>query len=120
MKKCIISIIAIFLLSIIISCSILRVQAVGIDALDNPDSYKNSTEDNSKLIDIGNIIVGVVRTIGSAISIVMLIIIGIKYIMASVEEKAEYKQTMWPYIVGAILIFAGSNLTNIIYNTFQT
>ena len=45
----------------------------------------------------------------------MLSIIGIKYIMGSVEEKAEYKQTMWPYVVGAILIFAGSAFTQVIY-----
>ena len=49
----------------------------------------------------------------------MLLIIGIKYILGSVEEKAEYKQTMWPYVLGAVLIFAGAAVTDIIYKAFQ-
>lgn len=117
MKKCIISIIAVFLLITIISCISFETQAVGLDALERPNEYKEqpSDEDNSKLVDFGNIIVWIVRAVGTAISALILVIIGIKYIMGSVEEKAEYKQTMWPYVLGAILLFAGSSLTNMIY-----
>lgn len=60
-----------------------------------------------------------VRTIGESVAVVMMLIIGIKYILGSVEEKAEYKQTMWPYILGAVLIFAGAALTDIIYKAFM-
>ena len=49
----------------------------------------------------------------------MLTIIGVRYIMGSVQEKAEYKQTMWPYVIGAVLIFAGTTLVDIIYRAFQ-
>ncbi|MCI8519435.1 MAG: hypothetical protein HFJ51_05120 [Clostridia bacterium] len=68
---------------------------------------------------IANIIVWLVRTIGESVAVVMVLIIGIKYILGSVEEKAEYKQTMWPYILGAVLIFAGAALTDIIYKAFM-
>ena len=60
-----------------------------------------------------------VRTIGESVAVVMMLIIGIKYVLGSVEEKAEYKQTMWPYILGAVLIFAGAALTDIIYKAFM-
>jgi len=63
--------------------------------------------------------VWLVRTIGESVAVVMMLIIGIKYILGSVEEKAEYKQTMWPYILGAVLIFAGAALTDIIYKAFM-
>lgn len=115
MKKYIVSIIAIMLLILIISCSVCKVQALGLDAFTNPEDYTSNVGDNTKILGFGNIIVWVVRTVGTAISVLMLVIIGIKYIMGSVEEKAEYKQTMWPYIIGAILIFAGASITNMIY-----
>ena len=35
--------------------------------------------------------------------------------MGSASEKAEYKKTMIPYIVGAVLIFAASTLANMAY-----
>ena len=38
--------------------------------------------------------------------------------MGSAEEKAEYKKTMMPYIVGAALIFAASALAQVIYQFF--
>ncbi len=121
MKKQVISIIVVLCLSLILGSFTYKSNATGLDIISNPDLYKQSTdgEDNDKLIDIGNIIVWVVRTIGEAISIVMLLVIGIKYILGSVEEKAEYKQSMWPYVVGAILIFSGAALTDIIYKAFN-
>ena len=114
MKKYIIATIIILLVSMIISSCIFEVHALG---LGDPNKYiqPDGDGDNTAAVSIGNTIVWLVRTIGSAISIVMLSILGIKYLMGSVAEKAEYKQTMWPYIVGALLIFAGSNITSIIY-----
>ena len=39
---------------------------------------------------------------------------GIKYMMGSASEKAEYKKTMIPYLVGAILIFGASAITKVV------
>ena len=119
MKKYTIAIITIFCLSIIVSCLMYESNAVGLNALQNPSSYIKSSGDDTAAVEIGNIIIWLVRTIGEAIAVIMLIIIGIKYLMGSVEEKAEYKQSMWPYILGAILIFAGSAITELIYNAFN-
>ena len=47
---------------------------------------------------------------------ILLLVIGIKYMMGSASEKAEYKKTMIPYIVGAVLIFAGTSLVRVIYS----
>ena len=48
--------------------------------------------------------------------VIFLLILGIKYMMGSASEKAEYKKTMIPYIVGAVLIFAGTSLVRVIYS----
>ena len=119
MKKCILIVISILCLSLVISSFVYKSNATGLDILQNPDAYKSSNDDNSGAIEIGNIIVWLVRTVGEAIAVIMLLIIGIKYILGSVEEKAEYKKSMWPYVLGAILIFAGSALTNVIYEAFN-
>ena len=63
---------------------------------------------NSDLRGLGNSIVTILTTIGSVVSVIVLIILGIKYMTGSVEEKAEYKKTMIPYLVGALLIFGAS------------
>jgi len=63
----------------------------------------------------GNKIVQIVSTVGSILSVIVIIVLGIKYMMGSVEERADYKKTMLPYLIGAAFIFAASNIANIIY-----
>lgn len=119
MRKYILVIISILCLSLVLSSFVYKTNATGLDILQNPDAYKQNNDDNSGAIDIANIVVWLVRTVGESIAVVMLLIIGIKYILGSVEEKAEYKKSLWPYILGAVLIFAGSALTNVIYQAFN-
>ena len=65
--------------------------------------------------DLGGKLMGVLQTVGVVVAVIILIVLGIKYMMGSAEEKAEYKKTMIPYLVGAILIFAASTIANVVY-----
>lgn len=86
----------------------------------NPNDYKpGELIEDDTTIKIAGKIIGAFQAIGNIVSILALVIIGIKYMMGSVEEKAEYKQTMIYYIIGAILVFAISNISAIIYNFAQ-
>lgn len=87
---------------------------------DNPDYYKpgsmDDASDANKVKDIGNSIIGSIQIIGSILSVVILIIIGVKYMIGSADEKAEYKKAMMPYIIGAIMLFSITNIIGIIAN----
>lgn len=65
---------------------------------------------------IGNQVVGIIQIIGTIAAVAILIVVGIKYMMGSAEEKAEYKKTMIPYIIGAVLVFAAANLSKMLYD----
>ena len=84
----------------------------------NPDNWKptstTETSGTEKIQNIGNKIIGPIRVLGSIISVVTLVIIGIKYILGSVEEKAEYKKKILPYFIGGVIGFAITNLLKII------
>lgn len=64
-----------------------------------------SVEDADMIKTLGNNIIGILQIAGSFIAIIMLIVLGIKYMIGSAEEKAEYKVTMKNYVVGALLLF---------------
>lgn len=64
---------------------------------------------------MGNKIIGMVQAIGSIAAVLVLVVLGIKYMMGSAEEKAEYKKTMIPYIIGAVLVFAASNVAGMVF-----
>ena len=76
----------------------------------------NSSANTSKVVNFGATIVTIMQTVGIVVAVVVLLILGIKYMMGSAEEKAEYKKTMIPYLVGAVLIFASTTIVNVVYN----
>lgn len=76
----------------------------------------NGNVQTNDLTKVGNNIVTIIQVVGIVIAVIVLLVIGIKYMMGSASEKAEYKKTMIPYIVGAVLIFSGTSLVRVIYS----
>ena len=113
-KKKLIILFIIFMIYILFMSQI--VQATTFDPEHYKPSSTNSVSGASRLENIGNKIIGVVQIIGSVSSVIALIIIGIKYVTGSVEEKAEYKQTLKPYLIGAVLLFGITNILGIVQN----
>lgn len=114
MKKSIkvISIVLMVLAMVLISTSVFayRPGDVQIKEGEGTTSVKN----------IGGQILGIIRVVGTIVAVGMLIVLGIKYMMGSAEERADYKKTLFPYLIGAILIFAATNLADMVYNWATT
>ena len=87
--------------------------------LGNAEQYKGGQTGLGSMESKVENILGIIRTVGVVTSVVMLMAIGIKYMLGSIEEKAEYKQTLKPYIIGAFILFTGSLLPNLIYQFAQ-
>jgi len=85
----------------------------------NFDRFNDATKTNKGLDNtVKNVTstgIQVLRVAGSGIAIIMLSYMGIKYMMAAPSEKAEFKKSAAIYIVGAILVFAASNIIAIIF-----
>ena len=75
---------------------------------------------NGDALDLGNKIITTLSVVGSVVSVVVLIVIGIKYLLGSVGEKAEYKKTLLPYLIGAVLVFTASVVAKAIYQTLNS
>lgn len=82
----------------------------------NPDI----TQAQAKLGNTPNRILGIIQVVGTVIAVGVLMVLGIKYMMGSAQEKAEYKKTFIPYIIGAILLFAAVNIANMVVGFAQS
>lgn len=98
-------------LILLIIASYIPVYSFGIGDLPG-----TSTTKEKGIEDFGQNVIKVISTVASISSVVVLIIIGIRYMMGSVEEKAEYKKSMLPYVIGCILVFGASRIASILYN----
>ena len=70
---------------------------------------------SDKMTDIAAEIIAFIRNLALVLGVVMLSIIGIKYMLGSAEEKASYKKTLIPLVVGIIVVMAASTLVSMIY-----
>ena len=92
----------------------------GIDAANIAGGLKGTTSNaQNDVIKIGNQLIGIITTGGVVVAVIILLVLGIKYMMGSASEKAEYKKTMIPYLVGAILIFGASAITKVVVGLAQ-
>ncbi len=93
-----------------------------IDDVINNDGkgYKpNVLGDESKLKQKVGVILGVINIVGVVLSVLTLMIIGMRYMFGSIEEKAEYKKTAVTYLLGAFLVFSMTTLPNIVFKISQ-
>lgn len=117
MNKKFIKIVSILLMvMMLVSISVSSFAAGKAGSMIQPNGVTATPPNTESISNVGNSIVGIIQTIGIIISVITLIVLGIKYMMGSAEEKAEYKKTLMPYIIGAALVFAASAIAGIVFN----
>lgn len=121
MKKFTIQIIlkvfAVLLIVMTVASFSTMVRAAEIDP--SKDLTENYAGDTTTLTaKVGNVM-GVIRNIAVIASVIVLMVIGVKYILGSVEEKAEYKKTFMPLIIGIIIVVSATSIAAFIFNAVK-
>ena len=88
-------------------------------AVSPTDVVADTTIDGGTMTTLGGKIFGGLQIFGTIGAVLILAVLGIKYMMSSPEGKADYKANMVPYIVGAILLFGATSIANLVYNALQ-
>lgn len=80
------------------------------------DPSQNPMDNNSsnRIETATSKILTVISNVGMAVAVIMLAILGIKYMLGSVEEKAEYKEGLIPYVIGAFILFGITSFVKIL------
>lgn len=69
--------------------------------------------------DTSNLIYNVLLTIGTIVAVIWGIIIALKFITGSVEDKANIKETLIPYVVGCIIIFGAFGIWKLVLTALK-
>lgn len=91
--------------------------AAGVAGGTDPNTLRGAAVSGTdKITGLGNKFITIISTVGSVAAVIVLIVLGLKYMMGSAEEKAEYKKTLMPYVIGAALVFAASTIAGVLYS----
>ena len=89
-------------------------------AADVLGKLKGNTGAATAVTKTANNIIGIVQVICYAAAVIMLVILGVKFIIASPEAKADIKKSAIMYVIGAIIVFAAGALLGVILNLSTT
>lgn len=104
---------------VIIVCIIMAVSPVFAAEEPTVNSITATYGDSEQITDLAGKVVGLIRTIGISASVIILMVIGLKFLMGSAEEKAEYKKSLMPYVIGAVILFGASAIAGFVVNFFK-
>lgn len=110
--------IAIFVLTILLICSSIHVKVFATadsDIINQGRSWLTLVEREGQNREGGNWtsfndLAGILWGIGIFIVLICGTILGIKYMFASLEERANIKESMKPYIIGAVIIIGALSI----------
>ena len=114
--KKIILIVLIFILCVCV-VNVTAIAGTDLSTLINSDNFKSisqgETGDNGITNAIDSII-GLIQIAGTGVALIAVSLLGIKYMLASGEEKAEIKKYMVGAVIGGILVFGGTKIAQIL------
>lgn len=86
------------------------------DMIDPNDYNPNNSNEEvpEKFTNMVGIIATTIQTIGVVLSVIVIGLLGIKYMTGSVEERADYKKSMIPFLIGTVLIVAIGTIIRLI------
>lgn len=118
MKKSL-KIVSIMMMAVMVIMVATPVFAKTVDPSSTLQSVTATTPtDTSNVLSLVNKILGFLQWAAIIGGVIIITILGIKYMMGSLEEKADYKKSMIPLIIGIIVVMGATTIANILFKTF--
>lgn len=92
---------------------------IGDDFIKNGSDAQDSIVDEEQLRTDVSSIFKILLTIGVVLSVIIGGILGIKFMMASAEDKAQIKEMLIPYIVGCVVIYGAVTIWMIVVKIME-
>ena len=84
-----------------------------------PGSLTPTYKDTGTLTTKAGQIMGLIRNISVIVGVIMLMAIGVKFMLGSAEEKADYKKSLLPLTIGIVIVMMATTLVTLVYNFAQ-
>lgn len=88
------------------------------DVIQGADNFlekgKGGAIQELKLKETSNFIFNIFLAVAIVITVIVGLIIGIKFMMAGIEEKAELKETLVPYFIGCVVVFGAFGIWKLV------
>lgn len=74
--------------------------------------------DTSGIQSTASKIMGFIRNVAVIAGVIIIAILGLKYMLGSTEERADYKKSFMPLIIGIVVVMGATQIATMIFSTF--
>jgi len=92
------------------------------DMIQDADDFINKGAvniDQTTLSNFSKTMYNILLTVGVVVAVIIGALIGLKLMTSSIEEKAEAKKLLVPYVVGCVVVFGGFAIWKIVVTILQ-
>lgn len=89
-----------------------------IGDIENATNNANVDNATGKLVTTVGTIIKMIRNVAVIAGVLIIVILGFKYMMGSVEEKAGYQKSFIPLIVGIVIIMGATSIASFLFGLF--
>lgn len=123
-KKVFINFLLIFMIISLIKIGTVNAATSVDDTMNAAESFIRSGEQSTninetELQDTADFLYNLLLGIGIIVAVIVGMVIGIKFMTGSIEEKAEYKQLLLPYLVSCAVVFGAFGIWKIAVNVLS-
>jgi len=112
MNRTLKTLILIILLCMLVSTSVFADSVGGYEFnIKTPDNTEDATT-------VAGSILKMAQWVSIVAAVIIITIVGLKYMFGSLEEKAQYKKSMIPLVVGVSIVALATTITRIIFTAF--
>lgn len=121
-KNIIIKILAIFVLSTML---IMQTTYAADSVIDAGDSFIKEGKkqpqaiQDSQIKTVSDQIYNILLAVGTVIAVIVGAILGIQFMVGSMDEKAKVKESLIPFVIGCIIIFGAFGIWKLIATILQ-
>lgn len=84
------------------------------------EANANDKIEEEDLKKLSNTLYNILLVVGIIAAIIVGLIMGIKFMLGSLEEKAEIKTMVIPYIIGCVVVFGAFTIWQIVVDILQS
>ncbi len=77
-------------------------------------------DSNGKIKETAARIIKIIRYAAVILGVVLIAVFGLKFMIGSAEEKAEYKKSFVPLIIGIVVVFGATYIAQLIFSIAGT
>lgn len=87
-----------------------------IGNIENATTAAQNQVDSTKFVTTAGRIIVLLRNFSIIAGVILIIVLGVKYMMGSVEQKSDYQKSFVPLVIGIILVIGATSIASFLFS----